>query len=278
MAGGARHPIWPERWFAWTGCRATATSSPTSRSGRPGIWGASNPHAARADLAGIDPLSRRGAGRNGVWRHVPGLQQQAIDGVELVYNNIPGGRFYEVLKHATETKHVMLINFEVVGSKWFDSATFGLPGRALIEECKRAGGETWEKILSLEAEVVSSSSKSRGMTIEEDVDLAAFRKAGGEAYEELNIAEAKKASARRDRQTLTDEAGRCRAVGASARPFQRRSVYRGRVPGPDGPAHFRGRLGADGGHPYELVHRSRDLPLCVGVLSLRRHRVAQRLA
>ena len=26
----------------------------------------------------------------------PGLQQRAIDGVELVYNNIPGGRFYEV--------------------------------------------------------------------------------------------------------------------------------------------------------------------------------------
>ena len=29
----------------------------------------------------------------------PALQQKAIDGVELVYNNIPGGRFYEVLKH-----------------------------------------------------------------------------------------------------------------------------------------------------------------------------------
>ena len=33
----------------------------------------------------------------------PGLQQRAIDGVELVYNNIPGGRFYEVLKFANET-------------------------------------------------------------------------------------------------------------------------------------------------------------------------------
>src|SRR5262249_38755312 len=32
----------------------------------------------------------------------PGLQQKAIDGVELVYNNIPGGRFYEVLKYANE--------------------------------------------------------------------------------------------------------------------------------------------------------------------------------
>ena len=41
----------------------------------------------------------------------PGLQQQAIDGVELVYNNIPGGRFYEVLKHASETRHIMLDQF-----------------------------------------------------------------------------------------------------------------------------------------------------------------------
>lgn len=53
----------------------------------------------------------------------PGLQQRAIDGVELVYNNIPGGRFYEVLKFANETKHIMLINFEVVSAKWFE----GLP-------------------------------------------------------------------------------------------------------------------------------------------------------
>ena len=47
----------------------------------------------------------------------PGLQQRAIDGVELVYNNIPGGRFYEVLKFANETRHIMLINFQVVSAK-----------------------------------------------------------------------------------------------------------------------------------------------------------------
>ncbi len=121
----------------------------------------------------------------------PALQQQAIDGVELVYNNIPGGRFYEVLKHATETKHIMLINFQVVGSKFFDS----LPAdyqTALVEECKRAGRETSEKILASE-QVVKQQLKGRGMTINENVDLAAFRKAGEAAYEKLGIAEAKKA-------------------------------------------------------------------------------------
>jgi tripartite ATP-independent transporter DctP family solute receptor len=121
----------------------------------------------------------------------PALQQQAIDGVELVYNNIPGGRFYEVLKHANETKHIMLINFQVVGSKFFDA----LPAEyqtVLVEECKRAGRETSEKILASE-QAVKQQLKSRGMAINEDVDLAAFRKAGEAAYEKLGVADAKKA-------------------------------------------------------------------------------------
>ena len=121
----------------------------------------------------------------------PGLQQKAIDGVELVYNNIPGGRFYEVLKFANETKHIMLINFEVVSAKWFDT----LPKKyqaILVEECDKAGEETSRQIFKLEAEV-EQQLKGRGMTIVKDVDLAAFRKAGEKAYEALKITEAKNA-------------------------------------------------------------------------------------
>jgi TRAP-type transport system periplasmic protein len=121
----------------------------------------------------------------------PGLQQRAIDGVELVYNNIPGGRFYEVLKFANETKHIMLINFEVVSAKWFD----GLPKEyqdALVEECDKAGEETSKQIFRLEAEV-EQQLKGRGMTIVKDVDLTAFRKAGEKAYEALKIIDAKNA-------------------------------------------------------------------------------------
>ncbi|OGA70834.1 MAG: C4-dicarboxylate ABC transporter [Betaproteobacteria bacterium RIFCSPLOWO2_12_FULL_68_20] len=121
----------------------------------------------------------------------PGLQQKAIDGVELVYNNIPGGRFYEVLKFANETKHIMLINFEVVSAKWFNS----LPKeyqRVLVEEADKAGEETSRRILKLEAEV-EQQLKARGMTIVKDVDLAAFREAGEKAYEALKITDAKNA-------------------------------------------------------------------------------------
>lgn len=121
----------------------------------------------------------------------PGLQQKAIDGVELVYNNIPGGKFYEVLKFASETRHIMLINFEVVSAKWFDS----LPKEyqaALVEECDKAGEATSKQIFKLEAEV-EQQLKGRGMTIVKDVDLAAFRKAGNKAYEVLKIQDAKNA-------------------------------------------------------------------------------------
>jgi tripartite ATP-independent transporter DctP family solute receptor len=121
----------------------------------------------------------------------PGLQQRAIDGVELVYNNIPGGRFYEVLKFANETKHIMLINFEVVSAKWFDSLPKDYQ-TALVEEADKAGEATSKEIFRLEGEV-EQQLKGRGMTIVEDVDLAAFRKAGEKAYEVLNILDAKKA-------------------------------------------------------------------------------------
>jgi TRAP-type transport system periplasmic protein len=120
----------------------------------------------------------------------PALQQRAIDGVELVYNNIPGARFYEVLKFANETSHIMLINFEVVGSKFFNA----LPKEfqtALVEECQKAGRTTSEKILASEAKV-KETLKQRGMTIVEDVDRIAFRQAGEKAYEALGLTEAKK--------------------------------------------------------------------------------------
>lgn len=121
----------------------------------------------------------------------PALQQKAIDGVELVYNNIPAGRFYEVLKYVNETRHIMLINFEVISAKFFNS----LPAdyqKILVEECDKAGEETSKQIFKLEGEV-KQQLKGRGMIVVEDVNLPAFRKAGEKAYEVLKITDAKNA-------------------------------------------------------------------------------------
>jgi TRAP-type C4-dicarboxylate transport system substrate-binding protein len=117
----------------------------------------------------------------------PALQQRAIDGVELVHSNIPGRRFWEVMNHANETSHILLINFQVVGSQFFNR----LPAEfqtALVEECQKAGRETSEKILASEAGV-RDLIRQRGMTLVTDVDLAAFRRAGERAYQALNLLE-----------------------------------------------------------------------------------------
>jgi tripartite ATP-independent transporter DctP family solute receptor len=119
----------------------------------------------------------------------PALQQKAVDGVELVYNNIPAGRFYEVIKYITESGHIMLVNFEVISSKWFNA----LPPdyqKILVEECDKAGMETSKLIIAKEKDVKADLLK-RGMIVVDKVDIAAFRKAGEKAYEVLKIADVK---------------------------------------------------------------------------------------
>ncbi|MBS1212020.1 MAG: C4-dicarboxylate transporter [Proteobacteria bacterium] len=121
----------------------------------------------------------------------PALQQKVMDGVELVYNNIPAGRFYEVLKYVSETRHIMLVNFEVISSKWFNA----LPAdyqKILVEECDKAGIETSKLIMDkLEKEVKQDLTAKRGMVVVDNVDLAAFKKAGEKASEVLKIADVK---------------------------------------------------------------------------------------
>ncbi len=120
----------------------------------------------------------------------PALQQKVMDGVELVYNNIPAGRFYEVLKNVSETRHIMLVNYEAISAKWFN----GLPAdyqKILVEECDKAGIETSKLIMDKLEKDVKADLIKRGMVVTDNVDIAAFKKAGQKAYEVLKIADAK---------------------------------------------------------------------------------------
>jgi tripartite ATP-independent transporter DctP family solute receptor len=120
----------------------------------------------------------------------PALQQKAMDGVELVYNNIPAGRFYEVLKYVNESRHIMLVNFEAISAKWFNTLPLDYQ-KILVEECDKAGIETSKLIMDkLEKEVKADLIK-RGMIVVEDVNIPAFKKAGEKAYEVLKIADVK---------------------------------------------------------------------------------------
>lgn len=119
----------------------------------------------------------------------PGLQQGAVDGAELVYDNIVDGSLYEVLEYVNETKHFLLINFQVISEQWFRS----LPAeyqQILVEEANRAGLETSYQIME-NTDRVRQQVQELGMTIITDVDLDAFRKAGQAAYERLGLAGAR---------------------------------------------------------------------------------------
>ena len=120
----------------------------------------------------------------------PGLQQKAVDGAELVYNNIPAKRLWEVLEYGSATGHIMLINFQVISAKFFDSLPADIQ-KILVEECDKAGQAVSEEILAQE-QVVKEELKKKGMTIVEpsEIDLAAFREAGKNAYKVLNIMDA----------------------------------------------------------------------------------------
>jgi TRAP-type C4-dicarboxylate transport system substrate-binding protein len=87
-----------------------------------------------------------------------------------------------------ETKHILLINFEVISSKWFNS----LPPeyqKILEEECNKAGLEVSRQYLEELDPKNLALLKSRGMTVipEAQIDMKAFKAAGEAAYVKLNL-------------------------------------------------------------------------------------------
>jgi TRAP-type C4-dicarboxylate transport system substrate-binding protein len=94
-----------------------------------------------------------------------------------------------VLDHASETGHILLINFEVVSANWFNS----LPEeyqQVLVEEADKAGLET-SRTMEEAIPQVKDQLKQQGMTINESPDVEAFRQAGEAAYEKLGLTEAR---------------------------------------------------------------------------------------
>lgn len=118
----------------------------------------------------------------------PALQQKAVDGAELVFNNIVAARMYEVLKYGSETHHIMLINFQVISAKFFNSLPADIQ-KILVEECDKAGGEVSKEILANE-DIVKEELKKKGMIMVDGVDRKAFREAGKKAFEVLKIKDA----------------------------------------------------------------------------------------
>lgn len=121
----------------------------------------------------------------------PAMQQKVIDGLDNVYNATYAGRLYEVAKYVSETSHILLINFEIVGAKFFNS----LPAdyqKILVEENEKAAIETSKLVMDKYSAESKQKLIDKGMTIVTDLDMNAFKKAGEKAYEVLKITEARK--------------------------------------------------------------------------------------
>ncbi|MEN3008716.1 C4-dicarboxylate TRAP transporter substrate-binding protein [Pseudothermotoga sp.] len=117
------------------------------------------------------------------------IQTKACDGAELTYANIYNGSLYEVVKFASETGHILLINFEVISSKWFRS----LPPeyqKIVEEECDKAGIEVSLKIMKELSEDFKKKCIEKGITVITDVNKAAFMEAAKQAYIKLGIMDA----------------------------------------------------------------------------------------
>ena len=117
-----------------------------------------------------------------------GLQTKAIDGLELSFTATATGNFHEVTKYVNETKHILLINFEVISSKWFNSLPVEYQ-KILEEECNKAGFEVSRQYLEEIDPKNLELLKSKGMVYvpASDIDMKAFKAAGEAAYVKLNL-------------------------------------------------------------------------------------------
>jgi len=119
-----------------------------------------------------------------------GVQTKVVDGCGNVYPATYSTRMYEVLDYLNETQHIMLINFAIVSSEWFDS----LPEEYQIileEECEKAGMRVSQRIMGELADEAKKKLQEEGMKIipYSDIDIAAFKAASDSAYEALGLIE-----------------------------------------------------------------------------------------
>ena len=121
-----------------------------------------------------------------------GLQTKAIDGLELSFTATATGKFHEVTKYVSETKHILLINFEVISSKWFNSLPVEYQ-KILEEECNKAGLEVSRRYLTEIDPTNLEALKAKGMTLvpASAIDMKAFKAAGEAAYQKLNLTAAR---------------------------------------------------------------------------------------
>jgi tripartite ATP-independent transporter DctP family solute receptor len=120
------------------------------------------------------------------------MQTRAIEGAELSSTAGYNVKFHEVARVVSETRHILLINFEVISSKWFNSLPASYQ-KILEEECNKAGLEVSRNYMEVLDMQSLNKLRDSGVTIipASEIDLAAFKAAGEQAYRKLDLVAAR---------------------------------------------------------------------------------------
>ena len=116
------------------------------------------------------------------------IQQKGLDGAEVQTPSFYGTRLWEVVNTLNRTEHFQLIGSVVSGTTFRDSLSDEYK-ELFSTTFKDVGTEYQSKCVELSKQYEKEMVEKYGMTINEDVDVQAFKDATAPVYDELGYAD-----------------------------------------------------------------------------------------
>lgn len=123
------------------------------------------------------------------WNEVyTSIQQGALDGAEVQTSSFYATRLWEVVDTLNRTEHFQLICNPTTGTGFRDSLSSDYQ-KLFTDTFFEVGTEFQQKTVEICAEWEKEMAEQYGFTINEDVDVQAFKDASAPCYEKLGMAE-----------------------------------------------------------------------------------------
>lgn len=116
------------------------------------------------------------------------IQQGALDGAEVQTSSFYATRLWEVVNTINRTEHFQLIGCAATGTGFRDSLSADYQ-QLFLDTFFNVGTEFQAKTVETCAQWEQEMVEKYGITINEDVDVDAFRAAAEKAYTDLNMLE-----------------------------------------------------------------------------------------
>lgn len=116
------------------------------------------------------------------------IQQGALDGAEVQTSSFYATRLWEIVNTINRTEHFQLIGCAATGTGFRDSLSADYQ-QLFLDTFFNVGTEFQAKTVEICAQWEQEMVEKYGLTINEDVDVDAFRAAAEQAYTDLNMIE-----------------------------------------------------------------------------------------